>query len=166
MAGGVLPAQVCWSSGPALAFSGLLLSGHTPAEVLPPQEGSPGPQGKGLGALGARTHVSSPRPHPHPALPVLGAAGVCRAALGEALLPALLQCVQGPCDHHVWGEAAPPRPVQHREAPFMGSLGLAHRPGLAPSRCPLQWARGGGSSAATPQSARCLHSTPSVEDAP
>lgn len=34
----------------------------------------------------------------------LGAIGVCGAALGEAVLPALLQCVQGPCDHYVWGE--------------------------------------------------------------
>lgn len=45
---------------------------------------------------------------------------------------------------------------------------LASLTGLVwpPSRCPLQWARGEGSSAATPQSAHCLHSTPSVEDAP
>lgn len=34
----------------------------------------------------------------------LGAVGICRAALSEALLPALLQCVQGPCDHYLWGE--------------------------------------------------------------
>lgn len=39
------------------------------------------------------------------ALLCLGAIGVCRAALSKAVLSALLQCVQGPCDHHMWGEA-------------------------------------------------------------
>lgn len=88
------------------------------------------------------THVNTPGPHPHRPCLVLGAAGVCRAALGEAVLPALLQCVQGPCDHHVWGEAARPLPDLCTMGPgglpalSMWSLDLGHRPGLAAQQVP------------------------------
>lgn len=52
-----------------------------------------------------KCHISTCGPCPNGFAPLcLGAAGVCRAALSEALLPALLQCVQGPCDHYLWGE--------------------------------------------------------------
>lgn len=71
----------------------------------------------------------------HPAL-LPGATGVRRAALGEAVLPALLQRVQGPCDHHVWGEL-PSLACALHEPQTVG------RPVWLPSTCPLQWARGG-----------------------
>lgn len=85
----------------ALGLSGLP-SGHTPAEVLSPQEGSP--------ACGTGSWVPVALAPLTPPCLVPGAAGVCRAALGEAVLPALLQRVQGPRDHHVWGEL-PSQPV-------------------------------------------------------
>lgn len=47
-----------------------------PAEAFPPR---PGPR--------------PPHPSPRPPCLVAGAACVCRAALGEAVLPALLRCV-------------------------------------------------------------------------
>ena len=85
----------------ALGLSGLP-SGRTPAEVLSPQEGSP--------ACGMGSQVPAAAAPLTPPCFAAGAAGVRRAALGEAVLPAVLQRVQGPRDHHVWGEL-PSRPV-------------------------------------------------------
>ena len=99
---------------------------------------------------------AAPTP-PNPAL-LPGAAGVCRAALGEAVLPALLQRVQGPRDHHVWGEL-PPWPVRFVSPEPQGAQ--PGRPALA-----LCSGRGVGPPVAVSPPARCPHSTPSAEDAP
>lgn len=50
-------------------------------------------------------HSGTPGPRPDDfALLCLGAIGLRRAALSKTVLPALLQCVQGPCDHYMWGK--------------------------------------------------------------
>lgn len=89
------------------------------------------------------TDANTPESHLHLLCLVLGAAGVRRAALSEAVLPALLQCIQGPCDHHVWGEAACPLPdlcttvgLGGLPPPSMWSLDLGHRHGLVAQQVP------------------------------
>lgn len=104
--------------------------------------------------------VCAPRPHSHPPRLVPGATGVCGAAVSETLLSAVLQCVQGPRDHHVRGKAvprpprlcAPTRPGSGRPQ-CCGTLASASGLAWPPSRCPLQGTRAGGvgNSVAMPQ---------------
>lgn len=74
------------------------------------------------------------------------------------MLPALLQCIQGPCDHHVWGEAACPLPdlcttvgLGGLPAPSMWSLDLGHRHGLVTQQVPSAVGFGWGVTVAMPQ---------------
>lgn len=68
--------------------------------------GQPDPDAKDSLTLGPRRLFGGPSVSLFLSVP--GASGICGAAVGEAVLSAVLQCVQGPSDHHLWGEEPSP----------------------------------------------------------